>query len=119
MISPGSRSATRIVPVLFCLLLALLGGRQLAGAESQSFALQLEGARMSSASDYGLLAVSSRAPVPAQEARLQVGAIIVTGITALLMLVWTAALAVGRGRLVLDMLGVRVRRRGPPALLAV
>jgi hypothetical protein len=119
MTSTGSRRATRLVPVLFCLLLAVLGGRQLSGTEAQAVASPLKSATLSVAADDGLLAVASRAPVPAQEARLDIGPATAIGATAVLILAWMAALTVARGRLVLDVLGVCCRRRGPPSVLVI
>ena len=108
-----------MVPVLVCLLLAVFGGRQLAASETRFLIAPLDGATVSSASDDGLLAVASRTPVPAQEARLHFGVATALSSADVLMLMCMAALAVGSGRLMMDMLGVRVRRRGPPALLAI
>lgn len=118
MTTTGSRGASRTVLVLFCLLVVVLGGRQLVGTAPQAVAPPVSRASVLTASDDGALAVASRVPVPAQEARLDFGVASAVGTAALLMLVWTAALALGRGRLVLDRLGVRHRRRGPPTLFA-
>jgi len=119
MTSTRSRGATRIVAALFGLLVVVLGGRQLVGTTPQALARPVKNAFVLSASDHGVQAVASRTPVPAQEARLDLGVATPVGAMTLLMLVWTAALAVGRGRLVLDTLGVRYRRRGPPTFFAI
>jgi hypothetical protein len=119
MTSTGSRGAARMVSVLFCLLVGVLAGRHVVETVPQAVAVPLKGGAVLSAPDQGLVAVASRAPVPAQEALLDFGAITPVTVSALLMLVWTAALAVGRGRLELDALGVRCRRRGPPTLRAI
>jgi hypothetical protein len=117
MTSFGSRGASWFVSAFFCLLLASLGGRQLAATGMSPTVVPVDGATLSSASDYGFLAVAARAPVPEQATRLLLGAALAIGTAALFLLGWTAALAALRGRLVLDTLGVRYRRRGPPALV--
>lgn len=115
MISIGSRRATRIVPVVLCLLLAVVAGRQLATPARHAVA-HSNGAASLSEADHGFLAIASRTPVPVSEARLDLSADAPLRIAALLALVWTAALLVGHGRLEMDTLGVRCRRRGPPLL---
>jgi hypothetical protein len=112
--TPTSRRASRLVPALFCLVLAVLGGRQLAGTATRATIASPDGATLSSASDTGFLAVASRTPVQLQDGRLQLGAVVAAGLAALAMLAWTDALVVRR-RLVRDLIGVRFRRRGPPS----
>lgn len=118
MSTVGKRNAIRTVLVLFFLLIAVVAGRQLVEPAPQASATPRDGAVLST-SDHGLVAVAARVPVPAQEARLDLGGIALVGTAGLLLLVWTSALAVGRGRHVLDTLGVRCRRRGPPAFLGL
>jgi len=107
-----SRRASRLVPALFCLVLAVLGGRQLAGTATRATIAPSDRATLSSAVDTGFLAVASRTPAQ-QDGRLEIGAVVAVGLAALAMLAWTDALVVRR-RLVRDLIGVRFRRRGPP-----
>lgn len=119
MTSTRGRRIARAVPVLVVLVLAVVFGRQLFGS-IQSTGTPAAGAMVAEApSDHGLVAITSRVPVPVTEARLDLGAAApVLSSAVLLLLLWTTVLLVSRRWLALDSLDARWRRRGPPAVLA-